>query len=89
MTRYRVRAEVLRAPLQEDEVLLNPETGIYHLANVTGRAVLAALQAGDTVATVADRIARDTGTAPERVRQDVEAFVQAMTSRGVLEEVRE
>ena len=89
MTRYRLRAEVLRAPLQEDEVLLNPETGIYHLANATGRAVLAALQAGDTVAAVADRIARDTGTAPERVRQDVEAFVQAMTSRGVLEEVRE
>ncbi len=89
MNRYRVRPGVLRAPLEREEVLLNPETGMYHLANVTGRAVLAALEAGETLEEVAKRIAEGTGVIPEQVCADVEAFVRALVARGVLEEVME
>jgi hypothetical protein len=89
VTRYRIRPGLLRAPLEQDEVLLNPDTGVYHLANVTGRSVLAALGAGDSVDDVIRQLVEETGQPRERVLADVNAFVQAMVARGVLQEVME
>jgi hypothetical protein len=85
MTRYRLPDRVLRAPLQDEEVLLNAKTGIYHLLNETGRTILADLEARATVADVVRRECEATGEPNERVRSDVEAFVAALSERGLLE----
>jgi hypothetical protein len=44
--RYRKPAGILHAELDDEEVLLNPETGIYHLVNRTGRFLLTGWRRG-------------------------------------------
>ena len=85
MTDYRVPSKVLRAQLEGQEVLLNPDSGTYHLVNETGRILLLAFEVGRSFEDgVADVVAL-TGEEGERVRIDAEAFVRAMTERGLLE----
>ena len=87
MTRYAIPAPVLRAELHGEEVLLNPETGIYHLVNATGHEVVSAVVAGSNLDDVVERIADETGESPARVSADVDAFVRALIDRGLLLEV--
>jgi Coenzyme PQQ synthesis protein D (PqqD) len=83
---YRVPDHVLRAPLEEGEVLLNPETGAYHLVNGTGRAILAELEAGLTVPDAAGRVSGTTGHPAKEVLEDTKQLVRSMMERGLLKE---
>jgi Coenzyme PQQ synthesis protein D (PqqD) len=85
MIRYRLAAGVLRAPLEEQEVLLNLETGIYHLLNGTGRAILTRLEEGFRLEEAAARLSEETGQPLQRVLRDARAFLSALTDRGLLE----
>jgi hypothetical protein len=87
MIRYRLAAGVLRAPLEEQEVLLNLETGIYHLVNRTGRAILTRLEEG-SLEEAAARLSEETGQPLERVLREARAFLTALTERGLLEAKR-
>jgi hypothetical protein len=78
---------VLRAELDGDEVLLNPETGVYHLVNATGKTILDSLAEGRDLQDGVDQIARDTGVPVDRVSRDADAFVAAMVGRQLLEPV--
>lgn len=89
MSRFRLPPTVLRASLDEEEVLLNTETGVYHLVNATGRALLASFEAGLDLEGAARRLTEETGRAPDRVLSDSRAFVRAMAQRGLLEEAEE
>jgi hypothetical protein len=81
---YDVPESVLRAALEREEVLLNSETGQYHVLNDTGRRVLVQLQDGKTPEQAAKAIAAETNVASDTVRHDVDTFVAALVERGLL-----
>jgi hypothetical protein len=85
MSGYRLGPSVLRAEVGADEVLLNPDTGVYHLVNGSGREVLTRLCAGEAADAVAADIAAREGVAPAAVTADVTSFVADLTARGLLE----
>ena len=81
---YVVSPRVLRAQLDGELVLLNPETAMYHLVNATGARVIEGFDDGlDSLAT-GERIADETGRDLTRVLADVDSFVATMLSRGLL-----
>jgi hypothetical protein len=86
MSGYRLSGQVLRAPVGRGEVVLNMESGRYHLINGTGRALLASLEEGLSVRDAARRVAESSGESLDRVLADTEAFVVDMVRRGLLEE---
>ena len=85
MPRYRPAADVLRAEIDGEEVLLNTRTGSYHLINATGRSVLLALEEGLTLDETVQALAAEQSEPAERITADVESFVEAMCARGLLE----
>ena len=89
MTTYKLRDGVLRAELDGEEVLLNPETGVYHLVNGTGIQVLIHFEAAASVDEVVRLISEATHENASHVRQDVIRFVDAMVERNLLERVED
>ena len=87
MTRFRVPEGVLRATLDDEEVLLNPDSGVYHLVNPTGLSLIRRFEDGDSFDEAVDAVAAETGERRARVASDGAAFVEAMVSRGLLETV--
>lgn len=85
MTSYRMPEGVLRAELDGDEVLLNPETGVYHLLNPSGKLLVEAFDSGANIEQAVDALASDSGADVGRVRDDSESFVRNMVDRGLLE----
>ena len=86
MPRYVLPAGVLRASLDDEEVLLNQQTGLYHLLNPTGAELLRLMGEGHTLDEAADALADATGMSRARVRGDARSFVGEMTRRGLLVE---
>jgi hypothetical protein len=80
------RPGVLRTKLDDQEVLLNEETGMYHLLNATGRELLERVEAGATLDEAEAAIAEASDVPIEVVRRDSEAFLDALRSRGLLVE---
>ena len=87
MTRYRIADGVLRAEVDGEEVLLNPETGIYHMINSTGRAILVSLQDGSTVDESVTAVARESGASEDRVSTDTHMFLKSLVDRDLIVEV--
>jgi PqqD family protein of HPr-rel-A system len=87
-TRYEMPEGVLRAELDGELVLLNPESGVYHLLNPTGRRVMDSLDSGADLDGAVQDLATTSGVDPERARIDAEAFVRDLVERGLLAEVR-
>jgi hypothetical protein len=87
VNRYKVPTHVLRAELSEDQVLLNPETGQYHLVNATGGVVLSALERGQSIDESVEDLARHSDQPIARLKDDVDAFIDTLLQRGLLEEL--
>lgn len=68
-----------------EEVLLNPQSGMYHLVNPTGRALLRHMEGGRTFEEAVRALSDETGQPVERVAADAAAFVEGMVARGLLE----
>jgi Coenzyme PQQ synthesis protein D (PqqD) len=85
VTRYRIPDGVLRATVEGEEVLLNEETGVYHLVNQTGRSLIRSFEVGNSLERAVLELARMTGEDQQRVAADASAFVHAMVTRGLLE----
>lgn len=83
--RYRIPSSVLRAELEGDQVLLNPETGVYHLVNDTGSAILDMLAEGSDLQAGVAQLSLETGEPVDRVLRDAQTFVAAMVERRLLE----
>jgi Coenzyme PQQ synthesis protein D (PqqD) len=86
--RYRLPGDVLRAVVDDDEVLLEPSSGRYHLVNRTGRAVLDRFDSGEPLEGAIEHLCSETGAPREQVEADVTRFIRAMVERGLLEEAR-
>lgn len=84
MSGYSIPPEVLRAELAGDEVLLNPNTGQYHLVNATGREVLLVIESGASLEDAARSLSERTGRSERDVLADLHAFVKALLERGLL-----
>jgi hypothetical protein len=87
MTAYRLTPQVLRAPLDHGELVLNVETGMYHLINETGHALLSALEDGLSLPDAAGKLAESSGQPPDRTLADAARFVRDLAERGLLNEV--
>ena len=85
MSRYRVASNVLRAHLEEHEVLLNPESGIYHVVNDTGRRLLGCWGDGLSLEESVSLLVEEMGWEAVQVRADADSFVAAMMERGLIE----
>jgi Coenzyme PQQ synthesis protein D (PqqD) len=85
--RYRMPAGILHAELDDEEVLLNPQTGMYHLVNRTGRFLLDRMDAGESLGQAIRSLSAGAGEDLHHVKGDALSFVEAMTTRGLLEPV--
>jgi hypothetical protein len=83
---YQVPHHVLRARLEGEEVLLNEETGAYHVLNPTGRRVMEGLEEGRDPDELIAAIVAETGEELRVVAEDVASFVSALLGRGLLED---
>jgi Coenzyme PQQ synthesis protein D (PqqD) len=84
MSRYTLPSGVLRTQVGEEEVLLNTETGQYHLLRGSGPAVVAELEAGRSLPEICDRFAERSGKDPAGISSEMEAFVGQLVDRGLL-----
>ena len=84
MTRFGVPAGILTADMEGDRVVLNPDTGVYHLVNATGRDLFECLSSGRSLEECVERLAEQTDESRERVREDADSFVRAMLERELL-----
>ena len=89
MSQYVMPPHVLRAELEGQEVLLNPETGVYHLVNETGRELLDGLRDGMTLEEAAQRLAARKSIPAGQAISDATRFVAEMAERGLLAESSE
>lgn len=87
MTRYRAADDVLQAEVDGEEVLLNTETGVYHLVNRTGRSLLVLMSEGSSLEDAVTTLAQQWEEDPARVAEDAGRFVAAMCERGLLQEL--
>jgi PqqD family protein of HPr-rel-A system len=84
MTSYRFPHGVLRAELDGEAVLMNPDTGQYHLLNATGVQVLDSIEREGDTSAVIEELARRSGLSEAAVRTDVQNFVDALLDRQLL-----
>jgi hypothetical protein len=84
--RYRKPQGVLHARIDDEEVLLNPETGVYHLVNGTGRWLLDRMDEGQTLGEAIRSLSDEAGEDLRRVSAEAVSFVEAMKARGLLEQ---
>ena len=84
MARFRIAEGVLRATMQDQEVLLNPDTGQYHLLNPTGKFVVEEWERGRDTAQVVQQLVADSAEG-DAVQADVDRFVEALTERGLIQ----
>lgn len=78
-------AHVAIRHIDEEAVLLNLDTGVYHGLDPIGRDFLTALESHDTVAAAADALARRYQVSPARIHEDLERFCERMVERGLLD----
>jgi hypothetical protein len=84
--RYLKPAGVLHTTIDDEEVLLNPETGVYHLVNGTGRWLLDRMDEGQTLDEAIRSLSENAGEDLQRVSAEALAFVEDMKERGLLEQ---
>jgi hypothetical protein len=69
----------------DDEVLLNPTTGMYHMLNPAGREIVGRLEDGATVEEAAQALASGGRVDLQVARADADEFIREMIHRGLLE----
>jgi PqqD family protein of HPr-rel-A system len=87
MTAYRISDGVLRAELDGEAVLMNPESGQYHLLNATGVRVLDSIEHEGDVAQLIAVLASEGGPSVSKVSADVHAFITALLERQLIVEM--
>ena len=87
LTSYRIPAGILMAEMGGEQVLLNSETGTYHLVNATGRALLNRMDAGNSLEDAILALSEESGEPAENIRSDAAAFTADMMQRGLLERI--
>ena len=89
MTRYVLRDGVLKAEVSGEEVLMDPDIGIYHLVNATGHRLLERMSEGASLDDAIATVAAEWGRPAEEVRADAEPFLEALRERRLVVEADE
>jgi hypothetical protein len=84
---YGIPRPVVRAEVDDGQVLLNPSTGVYHSVNRTGAELLECFAEGLTMSEAAERLASQRRQPRDQVFGDAQTFVASMLERGLLEEL--
>jgi hypothetical protein len=87
MSEFRVPDDVLRAEVNGQEVLLNTETGMYHVLNPNGRRILIGLENGWSVDACVDAIVEATDVDRDRAEADARSFLSNLMQRRLLEAI--
>jgi hypothetical protein len=84
-TPVRVPPSVVRRTFGDETIVLNLDSGQYHGLNDTATLILDRLETGALPRGVAAAIAAQAGVAVEVVERDVEALIEGLRSRGLVE----
>jgi hypothetical protein len=76
---------VVRHDFDEESIVLNLQTGLYHGLNPTAAAMLDAMADGTPVSDAVDRLAQAFEQPRERICADVVALVDTLRARDLIE----
>ena len=83
-SRVRVPEHVVHRSFQEETVVLNLDSGMYHGLNPTAARMLEQVEASDSVAAAVDVLAEEFGQPRERIESDVLTLCRALEERGLI-----
>lgn len=83
--RIKIPDHVVRRDFDEESIVLNLRTGLYHGLNPTAAAMLDAVQDGTPVGDAVVRLAETFGQPRERIAADVVALVDSLRERDLIE----
>jgi hypothetical protein len=83
-SRLRVPDYVVHRSFEEETVVLNLDSGVYHGLNPTATKMLEQIDKSDSVADAVDVLAAEFGQPRERIESDVVALCQALEERGLI-----
>jgi hypothetical protein len=82
--RVRVPEHVVLRDFQDETVILNLESGMYHGLNATAAKMLETLSSGVPVSEAVDRLATEFGQPRETIERDVLGFCRTLSERGLI-----
>lgn len=82
---WRIAGHVERTEIDGTAMLLDRKRGVYLGVNEVGTKILHLLATGNEVAEIVVQLSRLYGVAEPRLRKDVEAFVENLRQRALLE----
>lgn len=80
-----IPAHVASRSLAEETVLLNLKTGKYHGLNEVGARFVGTIYAARHLADASEALAAHYGQPLERVQEDLAAFIDGLSSHGLIE----
>ena len=83
-SRLRVPDHVVHRSFDEETVVLNLDSGVYHGLNPTAARMLDQIDKSDSVSAAVDSLAAEFDQPRERIEADVVALCQALEERGLI-----
>ena len=82
--RLRVPEHVVHRSFEEETVVLNLDSGVYHGLNPTAARMLERIDQSDSVSAAIDTLTAEFEQPRERIETDVLALCQALEERGLI-----
>lgn len=87
MTTYKIAEDVLSKTVNDEEVIVNLNTGTYFGLNPTGTVIWNHLKKGSDSAVILNDLLEQFDASEDELRQDLEQFVTHLQSQNMLNEV--
>ncbi len=87
MTNYKIAEDVLSKTVNDEEVIVNLNTGTYFGLNPTGTVIWNHLKLGSDPLVILNDLLEQFEAGEEELRQDMEQFVTHLQSQNMLSEV--
>lgn len=86
-SRYRVDNQVTFQKLEDATVLVHLGTGQIHHTNQTGTRIWELLEQGRSVAEILEMLGREFDVAPDRLRKEVQKFIDELAAGKMIQAV--
>ena len=86
-TRYQVDAEATFQRLGDETVIVHLGTGRIHHTNATGSRIWELLESGRSVAEIRDALLREFDVPPAQLQQELESFLQQLSTENMIHTV--